>query len=66
LRPGTGSPDRRAAGIFRSVCRAAEKPPGVPRPVWGTRPAWYFEPGMHGGTLNDIAIHALDFIPWVA
>jgi len=29
------------------------------------RPAWYFEAGMHGGTLNDIAIHAMDFIPWV-
>lgn len=33
--------------------------------MWGRRPAWYFEPGMHGGTLNDIAIHALDFLPWV-
>ena len=33
--------------------------------LWGIRPAWYFEPGMHGGTLNDIAIHALDFLPWV-
>jgi predicted dehydrogenase len=32
---------------------------------WGTRPAWYFKPGMHGGTLNDLAIHATDFIPWV-
>lgn len=31
----------------------------------GRRPAWYFEPGQHGGTLNDIAIHALDFIPWL-
>lgn len=31
----------------------------------GKRPSWYFERGMHGGTLNDIAIHALDFIPWV-
>lgn len=31
----------------------------------GSRPAWYFEEGMHGGTLNDIAIHAVDFIPWV-
>lgn len=30
-----------------------------------TRPAWYFEPGMHGGTLNDIAIHAINLIPWV-
>jgi predicted dehydrogenase len=33
--------------------------------MWGSRPAWYFESGMHGGTLNDIAIHAIDFIPWL-
>jgi len=32
----------------------------------GKRPEWYFEPGMHGGTLNDIAIHALDLIPWMS
>ena len=25
---------------------------------------WYFEPGMHGGVLNDISVHAVDFIPW--
>ncbi|OGV61547.1 MAG: hypothetical protein A2498_11695 [Lentisphaerae bacterium RIFOXYC12_FULL_60_16] len=31
---------------------------------YGTRPAWYFEKGMHGGTLNDIAIHGIDLIPW--
>ncbi|MFZ4695374.1 MAG: Gfo/Idh/MocA family protein [Verrucomicrobiia bacterium] len=31
----------------------------------GSRPGWYFEEGKHGGTLNDIAIHAMDFIPWV-
>lgn len=31
-----------------------------------TRPAWYFEPGLHGGTLNDIAVHAVDLIPWLA
>ena len=30
-----------------------------------TRPHWYFEPGKHGGTINDIAIHALDYIPWL-
>ncbi|MFH1571023.1 MAG: Gfo/Idh/MocA family oxidoreductase, partial [Gemmatimonadota bacterium] len=24
----------------------------------GSRPGWYFEPGMHGGTINDIGIHA--------
>lgn len=31
----------------------------------GTRPAWYFEPGQHGGTINDIAIHAIDILPWL-
>jgi predicted dehydrogenase len=31
----------------------------------GTRPGWYFEPGRHGGTINDIAIHAFDFVPWM-
>lgn len=30
-----------------------------------TRPAWYFEEGRHGGTINDIFIHAADAIPWV-
>ena len=33
--------------------------------MYGTRPEWYFEPGKHGGTINDIAIHALDSIPWM-
>ncbi len=33
--------------------------------LFGSRPAWYFEPGQHGGTLNDIAIHALDTLPWL-
>ena len=32
--------------------------------LYGQRPEWYYEPGMHGGVLNDIAIHAIDFIPW--
>ncbi len=31
---------------------------------YGKRPMWYFEPGMHGGVLNDIGVHAIDFIPW--
>lgn len=31
----------------------------------GSRPDWYFEPGMHGGTINDIGIHAIDAIPWL-
>ena len=32
---------------------------------YGSRPGWYFEPGKHGGTINDIAIHAIDAIPWM-
>lgn len=31
----------------------------------GSRPAWYFEPGKHRGTINDIGIHAIDAIPWM-
>jgi predicted dehydrogenase len=30
---------------------------------YGLRPAWYFEKGMHGGTINDIAIHLFDLLP---
>jgi predicted dehydrogenase len=29
------------------------------------RPGWYFEDGKHGGTINDIGIHAFDLIPWL-
>lgn len=32
---------------------------------YGSRPQWYFEEGKHGGTLNDIAIHAVDIVPWL-
>jgi len=31
----------------------------------GSRPEWYFEEGKQGGTINDIGIHAFDFIPWL-
>jgi predicted dehydrogenase len=30
-----------------------------------TRAAWYFEPGQHGGTINDIGIHSFDLVPWL-
>jgi predicted dehydrogenase len=30
-----------------------------------SRPDWYFEGGNHGGTINDIAIHAVDIIQWI-
>ncbi|MCK4983394.1 MAG: Gfo/Idh/MocA family oxidoreductase [Victivallaceae bacterium] len=31
---------------------------------WGVRPSWYFEEGKHGGTINDIAIHGIDYLSW--
>lgn len=33
--------------------------------MFGTRFGWYFEAGKHCGTINDIAIHACDYLPWV-
>ena len=29
---------------------------------YGKRPGWYFESGMHGGTINDLAIHGVDLV----
>lgn len=31
----------------------------------GKRPAWFFEKGLHGGTFNDIGIHAVDLVQWL-
>ncbi len=31
----------------------------------GVRAAWYHEKGKQGGTINDIALHGIDLIPWV-
>jgi len=31
--------------------------------LYGKRADWYFEPGKHGGTINDIGIHAIDLLP---
>ena len=33
--------------------------------LFGRRPDWYFENGKHGGTINDIAIHAFDAIKFM-
>lgn len=30
------------------------------------RPGWYFEEGKHGGTINDIAIHGVDLVRYLA
>lgn len=29
------------------------------------RPGWYFEPGKHGGTINDIGVHTVDTVQWL-
>ncbi len=31
---------------------------------YGRRPMWYFKDGMHGGVINDIAIHAIDILSY--
>ena len=33
--------------------------------MYGKRVPWYFEPGKHGGTLNDIGVHAIHGLPWL-
>ena len=33
--------------------------------LYGSRPDWYFEEGKHGGTINDIAIHGIDFVEYI-
>ncbi|UCF96367.1 MAG: Gfo/Idh/MocA family oxidoreductase [Spirochaetaceae bacterium] len=30
-----------------------------------SRPKWYFQGNNHGGTINDLAIHAVDIIRWI-
>ncbi len=32
---------------------------------YGSRADWYFEPGKHGGTINDIGIHAFSLLEWM-
>ena len=29
---------------------------------YANRPSWYFEEGMHGGTVNDLGIHGVDLV----
>ena len=49
----------RAVGEIRTINFMGQHPL-----LHGSRPSWYFEEGKHGGTINDIAIHAIDIIPW--
>jgi len=32
---------------------------------YGSRPAWYYEPGRHGGIINDLIGHGVDYVRWV-
>jgi predicted dehydrogenase len=32
---------------------------------YGSRPRWYFEPGNHGGIINDLMGHGVDYVRWV-
>jgi predicted dehydrogenase len=67
--------DLRDAGIFirvRELVRAGEIGEiravafGGQHPLLtGRRPAWYHEAGKHGGTINDIAVHGFDLVPWI-
>lgn len=52
-----------AEGQIGEVCTLNIQAQHPLRP--GTRAAWYFEPGQHGGTINDIGIHAFDLVPWL-
>ena len=47
-------------GEIRAVALGGQHPllPGI-------RPNWYHEAGKHGGTINDIAVHGLDLVPWI-
>ncbi|NMA43923.1 MAG: Gfo/Idh/MocA family oxidoreductase [Oligosphaeraceae bacterium] len=49
-----------AIGAVRTLCVSGQHPL-----MLGSRPSWYFEEGKHGGTINDIGIHAADLVPWL-
>ena len=49
-----------AVGPVHTVAFSAQHPL-----LLGKRAKWYFEEGKHGGTINDIGVHAVDLIPWL-
>lgn len=67
--------DMRDGGVFRKVrelvrtgtigeIRAVSL--GGQHPLLpGVRARWYHEEGKQGGTINDIAVHGIDIVPWI-
>ena len=49
-----------AIGPVHTVCFSGQHPL-----LLSARPDWYFEEGSHGGTINDLAIHAVDILTWI-
>lgn len=49
-----------AVGALQTISFSGQHPL-----LYGTRPGWYFERNKHGGTWNDIGIHAFDAVPWL-
>jgi predicted dehydrogenase len=47
-------------GEIRSIFFSGQHPL-----FYGTRPAWYYEKGKHGGTINDLGIHGVDFVNYI-
>lgn len=47
-------------GPVHTICVTGQHPL-----LWGQRPAWYFQPGGQGGTINDIFIHGADAVEWI-
>ncbi|MBE34034.1 MAG: hypothetical protein CMI16_00450 [Opitutaceae bacterium] len=67
--------DMRDSGIYRKVREVVRSSEigeihalslGGQHPLLpGVRAEWYHEEGKQGGTINDIALHGIDLIPWV-
>jgi predicted dehydrogenase len=67
--------DMRDSGVFRrmrEIARSGELGEiltitfnGNHPLLLGKRPSWYFKKEEQGGTINDLGIHAFDFIPWM-
>lgn len=53
--------DEGEIGTVNNICFGGQHPLR-----YGTRPGWYFEEGRHGGVINDIAVHGIDIIRYIA